>query len=412
MYVLSNVSIFNGVDERLQENMDVVIENENISEIIPAGSRNFGNVRVINLKGKVLSPGFIDCHQHFLCDELPDPERQMNDQTAGGVTLSNADAFVAYRGAEKAKKTLYAGFTTAIDAGGVNYIEVALKDAVNMDYIEGPHIYIVGKQLKAWPSHFRGQGLEAYGAYGVRNFVRQQLYWGVDQIKIENCAPLRSVGRSMDKTAFTIEEIVACTDEAHSAGLLVSAHARSPNSIYDALVGGVDLIAHGTAIDDRCIELMVKQGKYLLPTLSSPFREPPERVCMVRPKRQVDLLREQGRLHWEGIAHAYKSGVKIALSTDAGSMCNNHGDNATEMLRMREIGMSNLECIRAATSEAAKAMRLDKTGYIKAGFIADIVVLEKNPIEVLETCLDVKMVIKSGRVVKNEFNKEKMYEVQ
>jgi imidazolonepropionase-like amidohydrolase len=209
----------------------------------------------------------------------------------------------------------------------------------------------------------------------------------------------------MDKTAFTIEELEACCDEAHSAGILVSAHARSPKSIYDALISGVDLIAHGTAIDDKCIELMVKQGKYLLPTLSSPYREPPERICQVRPKRQVDLLREQGRMHWEGIARAHKGGVKIALSTDAGSMCNNHGDNATEMLRMREIGMSNIECLRAATGEAAKAMRLDKTGFIKPGFIADLVVLEKNPVEVLETCLNVIAVIKSGRVVRNDINK-------
>jgi imidazolonepropionase-like amidohydrolase len=205
----------------------------------------------------------------------------------------------------------------------------------------------------------------------------------------------------MDKTAFTLEEIEACCDEAHSAGLLVSAHARSPKSIHDSLMGGVDLIAHGTAIDDKCIELMVKQGKYLLPTLSSPYREPPERVCAIRPIRQVALLREQGRLHWEGIARAHKGGVKIALSTDAGSMCNNHGDNATEMLRMHEIGMSNVECLRAATSEAGKAMRLDKIGYVRTGFTADLIVLAKNPVEVLETCLNVKMVIKSGRIVKN-----------
>jgi imidazolonepropionase-like amidohydrolase len=401
MYVLSNARIFNGVDERLQENMDVVVDGEEIGNILPSGKQKFENIQVIDLKGAVLSPGFVDCHQHLLCDELPDPNHQMNDQTAGGVTLSNADAFVAYRGAEKARKTLYAGFTTAVDGGGVEYIDVALKEAINMDYIEGPHYYIVGKQLKAWPSHFRGQGQEAYGPYGVRHFVRQQLYWGVDQIKIENCAPLRSVGRSMDKTAFTLEEIEACCDEAHSAGLLVSAHARSPNSIYDALTGGVDLIAHGTDIDDRCIDLILKQGKYLLPTLASPFREPPPRVCAVRPIRQVELLREQGHIHWESIAKAYKAGVKIALSTDAGSMCNNHGDNAAEMLRMREIGMSNVECLRAATSEAGKAMRLDKIGHIKTGFTADLVVLAQNPVETLETCLDVKIVIKSGRIVKN-----------
>lgn len=402
MYVLSNARIFDGVQETLLENMDVIINGETIQDIVPHGKESFENCAVIDLNGKILSPGFIDCHQHFLCDELPDKDRKMNDVSAGGVTFSNADSYVAYRGAEKARKTLHAGFTTAVDAGGCNYIDVALKDAINMGYVEGPHCLISGQQLVAWPSHFRGMGMEAHGPWAIRQFVRRQIYWGVDQIKVENCAPLRSVGRSMEKTAFTHEEIEALCDEAHSGGLLVSAHARSATSIYDSLIGGVDLISHGTGIDDKCIELMVKQGKYLLPTLASPYREPPERIVQVRPARQVALLREQGRVHWEGIARAYKGGVKIALSTDAGSMCNDHGDNAKEMLRMREIGMSNLECMRAATSEAAKAMRLKNTGYVRSGYTADLVVLAENPVEVLETCLDVKMVIKSGEIVKNK----------
>jgi Imidazolonepropionase and related amidohydrolases len=406
MLVLSNVRIFNGVDEKLQDNMDVVIDNELIEEILPAGTKSFENCRVLDLKGAVLSPGFIDCHQHLLCDELPDKDHQMNDVSAGGVIFSNADSYVAYRGAEKARKTLHAGFTTVVDGGGLNYIEVALKDAINMGFVEGPHYYISGQQLTAWPSHFRGMGMEAHGPWNIRQFVRRQIYWGVDQVKVENCAPLRSIGRSMDKPAFTLEEIEALCDEAHSGGLMVSAHARSSRSIYESLQGGVDLISHGTGIDDKCIDLILKQGKYLLPTLASPYRDPPERIVNVRSARQVDLLRSQGHIHWDSIAKAYKAGVKIALSTDAGSMCNEQGDNAKEMLRMREIGMSNIDCLRAATSEASKAMRLDKIGYVKVGYTADLVALTDNPVEVLETCLDVKLVIKSGKVVKDELTRD------
>jgi hypothetical protein len=210
--------------------MDVVIDNENIGDILPSGSRRFEDVQVIDLKGAVLSPGFVDCHQHYLCDELPPPDRQMNDQTAGGVTLSNADAFVSFRGAEKARKTLYAGFTTAIDAGGANYIEVALKDAINMGYIEGPHVYCrqaAHRLAVSFPGEWAPR-LMVPTACAILSDNSCIGGWIRSRSKLRPPSA-RSAGAW--QIGLTAEEVSACCDEAHSAGLLVSAHARSPNSI-------------------------------------------------------------------------------------------------------------------------------------------------------------------------------------
>ena len=399
MLVLKNANVFDGINEKIVKNATVVLDGAEIKEIIPNCNKAFENEEVIDLKGKYVTPGFIDCHVHFMLDEVPDKERMLNDHSAGGVIFSNVDSYVAFRAVENAKKTLKAGFTTVVDGGGVDYVDVALKDAIKLGYVEGPDYHISGKQITAWTSHFRGLGQETYGPFGMRRMVREQLYWGVDQIKIENSAPIRSVGRSLAKSAFTLEEMSAAVDEAHSADLLVSVHARGIKPVEVAVEAGVDLICHGTGMDEKCIEMLLDKGIYVLPTLASPNPNPEPHIVAAKSTRVIELLKETGRIQWESIRNAYKAGVKMALSTDAGGVGIKHGENAKEMLRMKEIGMSNFESLKAATSEAAKAMRFDKKGVLKEGYVADLVILNYNPLENLETVCSVAGVIKGGKVV-------------
>lgn len=400
MLILKNATVFDGVNDEFLPNTAIVIEDETIRQVMPNCTADFGQQPTVDLGGAIVTPGFMDCHLHMTLDEIPDKARQMNDQSAGGVLFDNADSYVAFRAAANAKKDLYAGFTTVIDGGGVNYIDVALKDAIKLDYLPGPDYYISGKQLTAWPSHFRGLGLVSWGADGMRKSVRELLYYGVDQVKLEMSAPIRSVGRSLDKSVFTLEEISAATDEAHSAGLLVSAHARGAKPIVDSLNGGVDIICHGTNISDEGIELMLKKGSYLLPTLASPSPSPEPHVLAAKSPRVIEMLKNTGRIQSESFVRAYKAGVKIALSTDAGGVGIRHGENAKEMLRMHALGMPELDCLRAATSEAAKAMRLDdKVGRIAPGMRADLVLLGEDPRKELSAVCNVKGVIFKGRII-------------
>lgn len=400
MVILKNAQIFDGIHDELLRRAAVVIENGKIIDVIPECSIDFAQGRIIDLKGKIIAPGFIDCHVHFMLDEVPDKERQMNDQSAGGVLFKNADSYVAFRAVENARKTLEAGFTTVVDGGGVDYVDVALKDAISLGYVQGPDYFVSGKQITAWTSHFRGLGQETYGPWGMRRMVREQLYWGVDQIKIENSAPIRSVGRSLSKSAFTLDEMSAAVEEAHSAGLLVSVHARGESPIEVAAEADADLICHGTGISEKGIEMLLKKGIYILPTLASPNPEPEPHIVNAKSSRVVELLKETGRLQWKSIKRAYQAGVKMALSTDAGGVGIKHGENAKEMLRMRQMGMSNLECLRAATSEAAKAMKFTDVGRVETGMKADLVILKENPLEHLETVLNVEGVLKKGRFIK------------
>ena len=192
----------------------------------------------------------------------------------------------------------------------------------------------------------------------------------------------------------------AAVEEAHSAGLLVSVHARGESPIEVAAEADADLICHGTGISEKGIEMLLKKGIYILPTLASPNPEPEPHIVNAKSSRVVELLKETGRLQWESIKRAYQAGVKMALSTDAGGVGIKHGENAKEMLRMRQMGMSNLECLRAATSEAAKAMKFTDVGRVETGMKADLVILKENPLEHLETVLDVEGVLKKGRFIK------------
>ncbi len=404
MYALINANIFDGIHEELIRNAAIIIDGNRIKEILPECSRNPEDMELIDLGGRYVSPGFIDCHLHFMLDEVPDKERLLNYQSAGGVLFDNADSYVAFRSVEFAKKTLEAGFTTVIDGGGINYIDVALRDAIRLGYVEGPDYFICGKQITAWPSHFRGLSEVVSGPDEVRKMVRKQIYYSTDQIKLEMSAPIRSVGRRLEKSELTLDEIRAATDEAHSLGMLVQAHARGAKPVKDCLQGDVDLICHGTGMDDEAIQMMLDKGAYLLPTLGSPDPEPSQKLVDAKSARVVELLKATGRLQWESVKKAYQAGVKIAFSTDSGGVGNEHGKNAVEMLRMQKLGMSAIDILRSATSEAAKAMNLaGDRGVIETGMLADIAVMEENPLKKLETVCDVKMVIRNGNTVKKQF---------
>ncbi|MBP1764805.1 MAG: Xaa-Pro dipeptidase [Firmicutes bacterium] len=402
MLVIKNAALFDGVSDKILANQVVIIEGDTIKAVKPMNEENYANAEIVDLTGYTLVPGFIDCHAHLLLDEVPDKENQLSISTPGGGRYPNADASIAYLGALNAKKMLYSGFTTVIDGGGVGFIDVALREAIQRGYVEGPDYYICGKQLTASPAHFIDFSVEPAGPWQMRKMIRDLMWWGVDHIKIQMSAPIRMIGRNTDRSDFTREELVAAIDEAHSAGLQVHAHVRGSDAGVDFLAAGGDIVVHGTGITDESIEMMVRNGTYLFPTLASPTPNPPQRLFDAKNSRVIDLLAATAEKHWDSARRAYKAGVKMALSTDAGGLGIQSGDSAQEMLRMKEIGMSAFEVLKAATSEAAKAVRLgDKFGKILPGYKANLVVLQDNPFDKLETVLDAKMVIKSGKIIKD-----------
>lgn len=402
MLVIKNANIFDGYHEEFLKNCSVVIENGQIDAVRADDSKTDWQCETIDLQHRTLLPGLIDCHMHLLLYETPDTSIQFHDRTPGGGELRNSMAYLAFRGAHTAKKVLQAGFTTIFDGGGIDYVDLALRDAINQGVIEGPAAYVCGQQITAGRSHFPGLGYEALGEDGMRGAVRNLLWYGVNHIKIKMSAPMRMPGRNTERSEFTMPELRAAVDEAHSAGLSVSVHARGARPIMDSLNAGVDRIVHGTGIDDACIEFMLKNNIYLYPTLNSPPRNPSDQMIAAKTPQVIDSIRLKGQQHFESVKKAYNAGVKLAFSTDSGVMGVMAGNNAAELLCLKEIGMSNLEVLRSATSVAAEAVGLaDQIGHVRAGSAADLIAVDGNPLEDLQCMLDAKLVMKAGKVIKN-----------
>ncbi|GHV36973.1 Xaa-Pro dipeptidase [Synergistales bacterium] len=402
MLVLKNGLMFDGVSEDLKRG-HLVIDGAKIVDVIESTSEsNFENCPVLDLEGKYVTPGFIESHMHFFTNEIPEPDKRCNEVTPGGEVKENTEYYRVLRGVYSARKVLEAGFTTVFDGGGINFMDAAFKEALSVGLVNGPDYFICGKQITAGQGHFPGLGYDACGVWEMKKAVRKMLWYGADHIKLKMSAPMRMPGRNTERSEFTVPEIEAACEEAHSAGLLVSAHARGAQPIKDFIMGGGDRIVHGTGIDDEGIEMMLNKGLYLYPTIMSPYYMVSDLVKSIKPLSAVKSYEKKGREHFDSVKRAYEAGVKIAFATDSGGMDHFPGDNAKEMLYMKEMGMSNLYILRSATSEAAKALGIsDSVGLLKKGYRANIVVLDENPFEKIETALDVKMVIHAGKVVKS-----------
>lgn len=398
--ILKNVNIFDGESDQLLKNYMVVLRNGMIEQVKPWAQGSYENAQVVDLEGRTLTPGFIDCHMHMLLEEVRDKELSMAITSPGGEMLDTAQAAVAYTGVLNCRRMLNAGFTTVVDGGGNSYMECALKEAIGKGYFPGPDLQIAGKQITTNKAHFVGFSMEPFGPYGMRKAVRDLMYHSVDLVKLQLSPPIRMIGRNSEACDFTEEEIAAAIDEAHNYAVPVHAHLRGATAIKRFLRSGGDIVVHGTGMDDEGVEMMLKSGKYMLPTLLSPTPTPSDALLNAKPQAVVDLLARTAERHWASAKKAYQAGVKMASSTDAGTLGIRIGSNALEFVNLTKIGMSNAQALKAATSEAAKAIGMaDKVGYVKAGYRANFAVLDGDPLEDITATARVAMTFKDGRLV-------------
>src|SRR6202050_3191284 len=250
--------------------------------------------------------------------------------------------------------------------------------------------------------HLQGYGV-AYGVEAVQHKVRETIKYGADLIKICATGGVLSKGDDLQASQYTQEELKAIVADAHRLGRKVAAHAHGAQGILWATQAGVDSIEHGSYIDDEAIAAMKKNGTYLVPTL---YLE--------------DWLTEKGNLPpfykqkmadtivvaKKNVKHAIESGVKIALGTDAAVYP--HGLNAHELdVYVNQMGMTPLAALQSATVNAADLMgRSSKTGSIEPGHWADIIAVNRNPLQDVRVLQHVNFVMKSGVVYKNETCKQ------
>jgi imidazolonepropionase-like amidohydrolase len=370
----------------------VVVDGARIAEV--SQQRDFGSeVTVMDLGGKTVMPGLIDCHAHFAHWGM-----NLISHQDKSLMLLAAETVAALR------TTLEVGCTTARDLGG---LDAGFREAVSRGLIPGPRLQcsltiVSPTNGIADPTTAQGlaspvvPGLPAPGCngpYEARAKVREVLRAGADVIKIASTGGVSSPKVDPRRQLFTREEVEAIVDEAHMAGVPVTCHALGGPGLLMAVQAGVDTIEHGGWLTEEVVAEMARRGTWYVPTFAV-YRW----HGTIGPEFKQHRARGMRQDHLRSFALARGAGVKIAMGTDIGGY--GYGDTALELELLVEAGMTPSEAITTSTRRSAECMRLDgEIGTLEAGKRADLLVVDGDPltdIMILRKRESLALVMKDG----------------
>ena len=350
----------------------------------------------------VVLPGLVDAHVHLSGIRTMDPMRWVR---ADETTL-------AVRATADLEKLLAAGFTSVRDVGST--AGLGLRTAVEEGEVPGPRVYTSGRSISQTAGHGDSHFLPlewveggtflstlADGEDECRKEARKRIRAGVDCLKIMTTGGVLSEKDAPDQSQFTDGEIRAFTEEAHRVGIPVASHAQGAPGIKSALENGVDTIEHGFYVDDEAIALFLETDATFVPTLAIMHRIAERGEEHDMPDWGLRKAREAREVHFESTKRAYDAGVPIALGTDfIGPELVPHGENALEAeLLVSEVGMSEMDAVRAGTGVAARTVPGDDIGVIEEGRFADLLAPESNPLSDIGALRDVEAVYKGGELL-------------
>jgi imidazolonepropionase-like amidohydrolase len=355
----------------------VVVVDGKIQAVTSGGEAVPSDATVIDVTGKYLVPGLIDAHVHI------------------------ADIAAA-------RRALRSGVTTARDMGVPHFVDVGMRELAKLGAIEAPEIVASGYHVRPRPDDglFMDDpnmaDLLAVGVHGeeaMRRLARFMIDRDVQVIKVNATERAGLPETDPRKPFYSEAELRALVTEAGNAGIPVAAHAHGEVGGRAAVLAGVASIEHGTYLSDQTLALMADRGTYLVPTiavvadLTMPGGDYDNAVLNVRGRHMLPRVRQMAR-------HAHERGVTIAAATDTGYGPESVLRLSHELMELVDIGMTTLEAMQAATTVAAELLGVDDhTGELAQGFDADILILERNPLQDIGAYQDVLLVMNDGRIV-------------
>ena len=361
------------------------------------------NDKLIDLRGYTLMPGLMDMHVHFGQEYKSKSERPVKIERETSAILANKHALT----------TLKSGFTTVRQVGDSGLIAISLRNLINSGEVVGPRIFTSGKSIATTGGHAdptNGKDSDSYeypvaedgvinGPYDAYTAVRQRYKDGADGIKLTVTGGVLSVAKSGDNPQFTEEEVIAVVNAAKDYGMWVAVHAHGSEGMKRAVIAGVNSVEHGTFMTEEVMDLMINKGTYYVPTISAgEFVAEKAKIDNYFPEIVRPKAASVGPQIGNTFNKAYKRGVKIAFGTDAGVQP--HGTNWKEFVYMVKFGMPPMETIQSATINTAKLLKIDSIlGSIEVGKMADIIAIDGNPIEDINTMENVVFVMKEGKLI-------------
>jgi len=380
----------------------VLVEGDRIAQVgsrlgIPAGTQT------IDLGRSTILPGLLDVHTHL----------SMQSEEYYSDTFRRSPIDAAVRAPLHARRTLEAGFTTVRDVGAVEFVDVALRNAINEGAVVGPRMAVATLALSATGGHGDLNGFSPYlrvegfsgiadGVDELRKRIRENVKRGADWIKVLAGAGVLSEEESAGAPQYSQEELNAVVTEAAMWGRRVAAHAHGAEAIKRAARAGVASVEHGGLIDEEGVRIMKERGTYLVPDIITDvyiLEHGAEQQLPAKIIEKERSLRGEQDANW---SRALKGGVKFAFGTDAGVYP--HGQNARQFaLLVEHLGVSPIDAIRMATTNAADLLAWStRVGRVAPGFYADLIAVTGDPLADVSELERVRWVMKNGVVYKDD----------
>ena len=379
---------------RVFTNAVVIVGDDRVQSVASGNASIPSGAEVIDLSRYTGIPGLIDAHTHitYYWDGNSTPRYEPPRHPA--VT-----AFLAQ---ENAQKALEAGVTTIRNLNSPDGTDLAMRVLINMGKMIGPRMFVSGLGIRITRSTAAPApiGIMADGVDAVIHAVRQVIASGADWVKLYG-----STGGFDDVTqfqTFTFEEIKAAVDTTHALGKKIAVHSYGPGGARDAVRAGADSLEHATGMDDQTIAEMVKRKIYYIPTIdhNQYYVENADNVYHF-PAGTKERLLDYIQRNFETAKKAFQAGARMLVGSDA--VYNGWGLNMRELDWFVKMGMTPAQALKAATTEPAGLLGMEKSlGAVAPGFYADIVAVEGDPlanISAVSKRENVRWVMKAGRVV-------------
>ena len=404
---------------QVQEGQVILVENERITEILPAeeaGKRNLkaSGYEEIDLQGKYILPGLINMHVHLAGNGKPQKKQRDNEALVKKIMSNGLTKAIAYHMVcGFAKDELYSGVTTIRTVGGLGDFDTRLRDDIAAGKKPGPRILAANEGISVPGGHMAGSVAIAAGS------IEEALqHLEIAKVQKVDLVKLMITGGVLDakekgvpgELKMAPEMVKAVCDKAHAMGYKVAAHVESPKGVKVALQNGVDSIEHGAKADEEMIALFKEHNAFLCTTLSPAL---PYALFDRSITNASEVEQFNGNVVFEGIIDCAKAAIAndipVVLGNDVGCPWITQYDFWRELYYFHKyVGVSNTFALYTATCRGAEMAGIgDITGTLEPGKCADMIVVEKNPLEDIRALRNVDMVVSQGKVLRSPKVKKK-----
>jgi imidazolonepropionase-like amidohydrolase len=390
------------------ENAGVLVSGERIAWVgrMPDAPPVSPDARVVDATGKTIMPGLIEAHLHLSYRDVKD---------LADLDLKCPVEETTIRAVAHARICLESGYTAAVSAGALHRVDVAMRNAIREGIIEGPRLVAAGRDISAtagmldWNGSWLKLGMEGLGIFadGVdecRKAARLVIKEGADIVKTYVTGEGMIFECQAEEVTFSEEEIRVICEEAHRRGKRVSAHSRGAEGCKMSVRAGVDILDHGTLVDDEAIELIAERNVFVVPALNYQVAVLERGPEFGFPEEFLDrtMYRQELEAAYVNMRKLFNAGVRVLPGGDYGFAWCPHGGYARDLQTFVEnIGLTPMQTLVAATKWGSELMRMEEEiGTLEKGKLADVLVVDGNPLDDIRILQDksrLVLVMQGGR---------------